>query len=168
MSFNREGRVRFLPRPAVGDGFNIIVRADKTALASIVELMRIVLRVLAAIFFVLAGTFHFLKPDMYRQIMPPYLPAPALLVVVSGIAEIAGGVGLLIRPWRRAAGWGLIALLIAIFPANLYMLQHPGQFHFAPWILWARLPLQAVFIAWVWFVAIQRPPRDQTISKTPP
>jgi uncharacterized membrane protein len=81
----------------------------------------------------------------------------------SGVAEIAGGVGLVIRPLRRVAGWGLIALLIAVFPANIYMLQHPGQFHFAPWILWARLPLQAVFIAWVWFVAIRCPPRDRNI-----
>jgi uncharacterized membrane protein len=121
--------------------------------------MRTILRWLASIFFVVAGTFHFLKPEMYLQIMPPYFPAPQLLVAVSGIAEIAGGGGLLIRPWRRAAGWGLIALLIAVFPANLYMLQHPGQFHFAPWILWARLPLQGVFIAWVWFAAIRRPPR---------
>jgi uncharacterized membrane protein len=118
--------------------------------------MRIVLRGLAAAFFVVAGTFHFLKPDLYLQIMPPYFPAPQLLVTVSGVAEIAGGLGLLIRPVRRAAGWGLIALLIAVFPANIYMVQHPGQFHFAPWILWARLPLQAMFIAWLWFAAIQR------------
>jgi uncharacterized membrane protein len=121
--------------------------------------MRTVLRVLAAIFFVVAGTFHFLKPEMYLQIMPPYFLAPQLLVAISGMAEIAGGFGLLLRRWRRAAGWGLIALLVAVFPANIYMMQHPGQFHFAPWILWARLPLQAVFIVWVWFAAIQHPHR---------
>lgn len=119
------------------------------------ELMRIILRGLAAVFFVVAGTFHFLKPELYVQIVPPYFPAPQLLVAVSGVAEIAGGVGLLIRPARRAAGWGLVALLISVFPANIYMAQHPAQFHFAPWVLWARLPLQVVFIAWVWFVAIQ-------------
>jgi uncharacterized membrane protein len=89
--------------------------------------------------------------------MPPYFPAPQVLVEASGVAEIAGGIGLLICPVRRAAGWGLIALLIAVFPANIYMLQHRGQFHFAPWLLWARLQLQGVFIAWVWFAAIQRP-----------
>jgi uncharacterized membrane protein len=137
-------------------GCNIIFRAGETALASAVELMRIILRGLAAIFFVVAGTFHFFRLELYLQIMPPYFPAPQLLVAVSGVAEIAGGIGLLIRPLRRAAGWGLIALLLAVFPANIYMLQHPGQFHFAPWILWARLPLQGVFIAWVWFVAIRR------------
>ncbi|HEY5298651.1 MAG TPA: MauE/DoxX family redox-associated membrane protein [Verrucomicrobiae bacterium] len=139
--------------------FNMIFRADKTALPSIMQLTRTILRWLAAIFFIVAGTFHFLKPEMYLEIMPSYFPAPQLLVVISGIAEIAGGVGLLIRPLRRVAGWGLIALLLAIFPANIYMVQHPGQFHFAPWLLWARLPLQAVFIVWVWFAAIQPSPR---------
>jgi uncharacterized membrane protein len=129
--------------------------------------MRTILRWLAAAFFVVAGMFHFLRPELYLQIMPPYFPAPQLLVAVSGVAEIAGGIGLLIRPLRRAAGWGLIALLIAVFPANIYMLQHPGQFHFAPWMLWARLPLQGVFIAWVWFASIQRVPRQPINSETP-
>jgi len=115
------------------------------------------LRWLAAIFFIVAGTFHFVKPDMYLQIMPPYFPDPQLLVAVSGLAEIAGGCGVLIPPLRRVAGWGLIALLIAVFPANIYMLQNHEQFHIAPWILWARLPLQIVMGAWVWYVAIQRP-----------
>jgi uncharacterized membrane protein len=131
------------------------------------KLMRTILRVLAAIFFVMAGTFHFLRPELYLQIMPPYFPAPQLLVVVSGIAEIAGGIGLLIRPLRRAAAWGLIALLIAIFPANVYMVQHPELFHFALWFLWARLPLQIAFIAWVWFAAIQHSHREQNTSGAP-
>jgi uncharacterized membrane protein len=129
--------------------------------------MRTILRWLAAIFFVVAGTFHFLKPEMYLQIMPPYFPLPQLLVAVSGVAEITGGIGLLLRPVRRPAAWGLIALLIAVFPANIYMVQHPGQFHFAPWILWARLPLQAVFIAWVWFGAIHHSHRARSISGAP-
>ena len=129
--------------------------------------MRSILRWLAAIGFVVAGTFHFVWPELYRQIIPPGFPAPAVLVAVSGAAEIAGGLGLLLRSWRRAAGWGLIALLIAVFPANLYMAQHPGPFHLAPWILWARLPLQGVFIAWIWFAAIQRPPRDRIVSGVP-
>ena len=116
-----------------------------------------ILRVLAAIFFIVAGTFHFLRPELYLQIVPPYFPSPALLVAISGVAEIAGGIGLLISPLRYAAGWGLIALLIAVFPANIYMLQHPGNFQVATWILWARLPFQGVFILWVWFVAIRRP-----------
>jgi uncharacterized membrane protein len=126
--------------------------------------MRTILRRLAAVFFVVAGTFHFLKPELFVQIIPPYLPAPHLLVATSGFAEITGGVGLLIRPLRCAAGWGLIALLLAVFPANIYMVQHSEQFHFAPWMLWARLPLQAVFISWIWFVAIKRSPRKRNFS----
>jgi uncharacterized membrane protein len=146
---------------------NLIISTRKNALASGVDLLRTILRWLAAIFFVVAGTFHFLKPEMYLQIMPPYFPAPQLLVAVSGVAEIAGGFGLLLRPWRRAAAWGLIALLIAVFPANIYMVQHPGSFHFAPWVLWARLPMQAVFIAWVWFAAVHRSHRERNISGAP-
>jgi len=82
---------------------------------------------------------------------------PGLLVVISGICEVAGGAALLIRPLRRAAGWGLIALLIAVFPANIYMACHPDQIdlHIEPWLLWLRLPLQAVLVGWVWFAAIK-------------
>jgi uncharacterized membrane protein len=72
----------------------------------------------------------------------------------------------LIPSLRYAAGWGLLALLMAVFPANIYMAQHPEQFQTAPWILWARLPFQGVFIGWVWFVAVQRPNRKPDISKT--
>src|SRR5665213_2439289 len=111
---------------------------------------RIALRWLAAAGFTAAGIKHFTNADFYQRIIPPGFPNPPWLVAVSGACEIAGGLGLLIRPVRRAAGWGLIALLVAVFPANIYMLQHPELFHLAPWILWARLPLQAVFVAWVW------------------
>lgn len=119
------------------------------------KLSQTILRWLAAGFFVVAGVAHFLKPEFYLEMVPPYFPAPRALVVVSGIAEIAGGVGLCLPPFRRAAGWGLVALLIAVFPANVYMAQHSGRFQIAEWILWARLPLQIVFIAWIWFAAIR-------------
>jgi uncharacterized membrane protein len=132
-----------------------------------VKQIRTTFRWLTAIFFIVAGMFHFLKPHLYLQIMPPYFPAPQLLVAVSGVAEIAGGIGLLIHPLRRSAGWGLIALLIAVFPANVYMVQYPGQFHYAAWILWARLPLQGVLIAWVWFVVIRRSQQERIISGAP-
>jgi uncharacterized membrane protein len=114
-------------------------------------------RWLAAIFFVVAGANHFLKPQFYRQIVPPSFPSPAMLVIVSGICEIVGGIGLLIRPLRRAAGWGLIALLLCVFPANLYMAIHPqriADLHISRWLLWLRLPLQGLLIAWVWFVSL--------------
>jgi uncharacterized membrane protein len=119
---------------------------------------RIALRLLAALFFIVAGANHFIHPDFYRKIIPPHFPDPSFLVVISGAAEIAGGVGLLISPLRKAAGCGLIALLIAVFPANIYMALYPGSIpdlHFAPALLWLRLPLQVVFIAWVWLIAFE-------------
>jgi uncharacterized membrane protein len=103
-------------------------------------------------FFVLAGVMHFIKPRAYRAIVPPYLPAPEVLVYASGVAEIAGGAGLMVPAGRRAAGWWLIGTLLAVFPANLHMALHPDQFPKVPGgapALVARLPLQAGFIAWV-------------------
>ena len=120
---------------------------------------RTFLRVVAAVAFVLAGSNHFRNPSFYKSIIPPGLPAPGALVAISGICEIAGGLGLLIRPLRRAAGWGLIALLIAVFPANVYMLQHPDSvpnLRISTGLLWARLPLQAVFILWIWYASLAR------------
>jgi len=91
--------------------------------------------------------------------MPPWLPAPNVMNAVSGVAEILGGLGLLLPATRRIAGWGLIALLVAIFPANLHVAlqgQMPGT-TFSPLVLWLRLPFQAVFIATVWWVALREP-----------
>jgi uncharacterized membrane protein len=110
-------------------------------------------KTILALFFVAAGTLHFVVPDYYRAIVPSYLPAPATLVALSGIAEIAGGVGLLIPRLRRAAGMGLIVLLIVVFPANVAMLQlyRAGG---GPWwrelLLWLRLPFQGILVWWVW------------------
>ncbi len=135
------------------------------------ELWRIALRWLAAPFFIFAGVNHFVHPQVYRQIIPPRFPDAAALVAISGACEIAGGLGLLMRPLRRVAGWGLIAMLIAIFPANIYMaLAPPGafpDFTLPHWLLWVRLPFQAVFIAWVWYVAIQRPTVRNDTSRMP-
>ena len=104
---------------------------------------------------------HFVRPDFYVAMMPPFLPAPLALVYISGAAELAGGIGVLIQRTRRLAGWGLIALLVAVFPANLYVaIDNVPMFGATegPGILgWVRLPFQAVFIAWVWWVTIQRP-----------
>ena len=120
------------------------------------------LRWLLSAFFVFAGTWHFVKPDLYLAIMPSYLPWPESLVASSGAAEIAGGLGVALPATRRWAGWGLIALLIAVFPANLNMLMtgaHPPGISFSPLALWLRLPLQAVLMAWVWMVALRREPQ---------
>jgi len=111
-----------------------------------------VLRSLAGPFFLLAGAMHFIVPRAYRRIVPPYIPAPDAMVPVSGVAEIAGGAGLIPTRPRRLAGWWLIATLVAVFPANVHMALHPDEFPQVPGgrlALWGRLPFQGVFIAWV-------------------
>jgi uncharacterized membrane protein len=107
---------------------------------------------LAAIFYVVAGALHFLKPEPYLRIMPPYIPWHVAMVRVSGGFEILGGLGLLVSATRRAAAWGLVALLIAVFPANIYMATHPieaGAASIAPVLRWGRLPLQLLLIWWL-------------------
>ncbi len=103
--------------------------------------------------FVVAGVLHFLAPGGYERIVPPYLPLPRELVYLSGAAEILGGLGLLPKRTRRAAGIGLVLLLIAVWPANVQMLNDSRASQEPRWwlvLLWARLPLQVVCIAWVW------------------
>jgi uncharacterized membrane protein len=95
---------------------------------------------------------HFVFPAAYVRIIPPVFPRPLILVQISGACEILGGLGVLLPPLRRAAGYGLIALLIAVFPANIYMLLLQRQAH--GWNLYTvllllRLPLQFLLIAWV-------------------
>jgi len=106
----------------------------------------------AAIFYAVAGTLHFLKPDAYLKIMPPYIPWHVAMVRVSGGFEILGGLGLLVPQMRRAAAWGLVALLIAVFPANVYMATNPieaGAASLAPVLRWGRLPLQLILVWWL-------------------
>lgn len=107
--------------------------------------------VVSGAFFILAGSLHFVRPEMYEKIVPPALGHGRELVALSGLAEIAGGVGLLIPATRRAAGLGLIALLLAVWPANIYMALGARRFAaVAPaWALWGRVPLQLVLIWWV-------------------
>ena len=112
-----------------------------------------------ALFFTVAGILHFLNPHPYVKIMPPFIPWPLPMVYISGAAEIAGGIGLLLPPLRRAAAWGLIALLIAVFPANIYMALDHVQVTANPlpgWLLWARLPLQFVLIWWVAYSGLKK------------
>jgi uncharacterized membrane protein len=112
-------------------------------------------RVLGATFLA-AGALHFLKPRTYEAIVPRYLPVPRALVFASGAAEVAGGAGVLHPRTTRAAGWWLVATLLAIFPANVEMAVHAERFRRIPApLLWARLPLQGAIIAWVWRVAIR-------------
>ena len=119
---------------------------------------KIAARWVLALFFIVAGVNHFLAPSLYLEMMPAWLPAKETANLISGTAEIAGGLGLLIRSLRRSASWGLIALLVAVFPANVHVaLQgHMTGLDAPPWLLWLRLPFQAVFIAWVWWVGLAR------------
>ena len=115
-------------------------------------------RTALALFFVAAGSLHFVVPAHYRAIVPSYLPAPATLVAVSGAAEIVGGAGLLVPRLRQGAGVGLIVLLLAVLPANVAMLQlyRAGG---GPWwqelLLWLRLPFQGILAWWVWRLSRQ-------------
>jgi uncharacterized membrane protein len=106
---------------------------------------------LLGIAFVGAGLNHFAMPRVYRRIVPPGIGDPATLVAASGVAEIVGGLGVLAPRTRRLAGHWLIALLAAVFPANLHMARNPGEFRRIPrWALYARLPLQPLMMWWAW------------------
>ncbi|TCJ13371.1 DoxX family membrane protein [Flaviaesturariibacter flavus] len=107
------------------------------------------LRTLMALAYIAAGINHFVHPGTYRAIMPPWLPAHAALVAVSGVAEILLGAGLLLPRTRRAAAWGIVVLLVAVFPANIQMALNwwrSGHPHL--WIALLRLPLQGLLIWW--------------------
>ena len=99
----------------------------------------------------LAGLNHFVNPRLYRPLMPDYLPAHDELILASGVAEVLGGIGTLIPATRRPAGWLSIATLVGVFPANLWMAQHPERFPRLPrWTTLVRLPLQLWMIWAVW------------------
>ncbi|WP_440770481.1 DoxX family protein [Natronorubrum sp. DTA28] len=109
--------------------------------------------------YIVAGILHFVVPELYVQIVPPLVPAALALVYLTGLAEIAVGIGLLIPQTRQYAAWATVALLIAIFPANVYMATHgvviegmPGGGDPSSFVRWGRLPLQGVLILWaLWY-----------------
>mgnify|MGYP006983211615 CR=1 FL=1 len=114
--------------------------------------------------YVVAGLLHFVAPTLYVQIIPPVLPAPLALVYLSGVAEIVVGIGLLLPGTRRYAAWATIAVLLAIFPANVYMATSglvltgtAGGGDPSAAVRWGRLPLQAVLIAWAYWYTEPRP-----------
>jgi uncharacterized membrane protein len=115
---------------------------------------KLILKYLLTLVFVFSGVNHFINTAFYVRIMPPYLPRPALLVYLSGFFEIALGSLLLIPRCTPLVAWGLIALLLAVFPANLHMaINHELFPEYAATGLWLRLPFQLVFIAWAFWYA---------------
>ncbi len=110
-----------------------------------------------ALLFIGSGILHFVKPGPYEAIVPDQLPSHREIVYISGAAEIAGALALLPRESARWAGWWLISLLVAVFPANVNMAVNASRFRSIPEpLLWLRLPLQALLIAWVWASAVRR------------
>ncbi len=127
--------------------------------------------ILIALLFITAGVLHFLIPRPYERIVPLWLPNAPGLVQLSGIAEIAGALGLLWTRTRRAAGWGLILLLVAVFPANMEMLRQARAADVAlSWqgVLWLRLPLQGVLIWWIWRSAVRPTNATPTTGRAAP
>jgi uncharacterized membrane protein len=120
-----------------------------------------VLRYVLAFAMMFVGVSHFMNPEPFVRIVPAALPAPLVLVYVSGFFELLGGAGLLVARVRRAAAWGLVALYVAVFPANVNMaLNHISLSPDHPipaFALWLRLPLQGVLIAWAWWYTRREP-----------
>ena len=121
-----------------------------------------ILRVVLALAIITVGITHFTRADQFVRIVPPQLPDPLAIVYISGVFEILGGIGLLVPIVSVAAAWGLVALFIAVFPANINQAvnsipidgipDHPALY-------WFRLPFQAVLIAWAWWYT--REPENQ-------
>ena len=126
-----------------------------------------IFRVIHAVAIIVVGITHFIVPEQYARIVPPQLPYPFELVYISGFFEILGGIGLVIPFVSVAAAWGLIALYIAVFPANINMAVNSipidGIPHI-PWLYWARLPFQAVLIAWAYWYT--RKPESQPAASS--
>lgn len=139
----RQGADQPVPKPAATSAAGAPSRG--LAIAKMISL------VLLAVFMTGAGVMHFVNPDFYVNIMPDYLPWHLELVYLSGLAEIVLGIGLLIPRLRRAAAWGVIALLIAIFPANIHVFMNQELLPAPPIVHLLRLPLQGVFILWAWW-----------------
>jgi uncharacterized membrane protein len=115
--------------------------------------LKLLLKYSLGLGFALAGLYHFVNPALYLRMMPPYLPWHLFLVRLSGFFEVALGLLLFVPKYARLAAWGLIALLVAVFPANVHMALNPQEFpDIPPVALWLRLPLQAVLIGWAYLL----------------
>lgn len=128
-------------------------------------LLKRVIRLLSSLAMVGVGILHFVRPEGFVKIVPAFLPAPLFLVYLSGFFEIAGGLGVLLERTRRLAGLGLVALYVAVFPANINMAVNdiqPADGHIPIAALWLRLPFQILFIAVAWWLSRPSP------AKAPP
>jgi uncharacterized membrane protein len=126
----------------------------------VADRLRGVARAVLATAMIVVGVAHFARPGPFVKIVPGYLPRPRELVYLSGFFEVLGGVGLLVPRWSRAAAWGLIALFVAVFPANVNMAVNRIEIEGVPndpLLYWARLPLQGVLIAWAWWLTRPEP-----------
>ena len=124
-------------------------------------------RWLLAASYISVGVSHFTNPAFFLAIMPPYLPWHDALVAISGAAEIAGGIGVLFPATRRLAGWGIVALLIAVYPANIHMLVndvYPPGVEPNRLLLWLRMPAQFLFALWaLWACEIWPRPTTRAV-----
>lgn len=114
--------------------------------------------IVIGILFVMAGILHFIKPDPYLRIMPSFIPNPKAMVYISGVFEVIGGIGFLVPEFRHLAGWGLILLLFAVFPANIEMFLKGYKKHgfsIFTWIALIRLPIQFVLMFWIYWSGIK-------------
>ena len=116
-------------------------------------------RVAAAVMFVGIGLLHLARPDLLTYMVKGLLPYPLLVVYGSGVLEIGLGLGLLYPPTQRVCAWGLLVLLLAMFPANIYVavnqLSPPGGLPSSPWYVWSRLAFQPLYMGWIWFAALR-------------
>ena len=123
----------------------------KLATGQDMQRIKTISRYVLSVFMVIAGIMHFVQPEFYLKIMPPYLPWHLALVYLSGACEFALGLLLLVPGWRRPAAWGIFALLLAVFPANIYLYQHQEILPAPPIVHLLRLPLQGVFLLWAYW-----------------
>ena len=134
-------------------------------------MLKTILRWVLTVGMTVIGVLHFVKPEGFVAIVPEVLPAKLALVYISGIAEIAGGLGLILPATRRLAAWGLVALYVAVFPANINMLVNDlpiGDKPLEAWQLWARLPIQLVLIAWAyWYTRPDQGPAIGAMATAP-
>lgn len=128
--------------------------------------VKLILKALLATFFILAGINHFRSPEFYLNIMPDYVPAHELMVQLSGVTEIVAGIMLLIPGLSRWGAWFIIAHLVVFFTVHFWMIQHAAdRYAEVPLaVLWARIPLQVIFIVWaMWYINDGKP--DDMVRK---